>query len=159
MEELLKLLSDKNLTISFAESMTGGALSTSLTKHNGASKAFKGAVIAYSNEVKVNVLKVLEETIKNKSVVSEEVAIEMVEGLKEIINSDIHISITGNAGPTLEKNTFEFNCYISVLYQNKIYNYHEKFKTNKRNKNINNTIKIVKNIVYNLVIWYNHKGI
>ncbi|HHT55761.1 MAG TPA: CinA family protein [Acholeplasma sp.] len=152
MEELLKLLSDKNLTISFAESMTGGALSTSLTKHNGASKAFKGAVIAYSNEVKVNVLNVLKETIINKSVVSKEVAIEMVEGLKKIINSDISLSITGNAGPTLEENTSEFKCYISVLYQNKLYNYEEKFKTNNRNKNINNIIKNVKNIVYNLVL-------
>ena len=152
MKELLKLLSDKKLTISFAESMTGGALSTSLTKHNGASKAFKGAVIAYSNEVKVNVLNVLKETIINKSVVSKEVAIEMVEGLKKIINSDISLSITGNAGPTLEKNTSEFKCYISVLYQNKLYNYEEKFKTNNRNKNINNIIKNVKNIVYNLVL-------
>ncbi len=76
----------------------------------------------------------------------------MVKGLKNIINSDIYLAITGNAGPTLEENTFEFKCYISVLYKSKIYNYEENFKTNNRNTNINNIIKIVKNIVYNLVL-------
>ena len=61
MKELLKLLSAKNLTIKLCCSMTGGTLSTSLAKHEGASKAFRGAVIAYSNEVKVNVLNVLKQ--------------------------------------------------------------------------------------------------
>ena len=152
MKNLLELLIDEKLTISFAESMTGGALSRSLTIHKGSSKAFKGAIIAYNNDVKINVLKVSKKTIKDKSVVSKEVAIEMVKGLKEVIDTDINLAITGNAGPTLEDDTYEYKCFISVMYKDKIYNYEEYFKTNNRNKNINRAIKIVKNIVYNLVI-------
>lgn len=152
MKKLLELLTKKNLTISFAESITGGALSRSLSKHKGASKSFQGAVIAYNKAVKTNVLNVDESIIKKYSVVSEEVAVKMVEGLKTIINSDIHISLTGNAGPTLEEGTNNYICYISVLYQSKLYNYKEVFKSNKRNKNIKHIIKFVKNIVYNLVI-------
>lgn len=152
MKKLINILTNKNLTISLAESMTGGALSTSFTKHFGASKAFKGAIVAYDNDVKTKILNVNKETINNYSVVSQKVATEMVYGLNKVIDSDIYVSITGNAGPSLASETTKFNCFISILYQDELTNYELKFKTNKRNKNIKQTIKFVKNIVYNLVL-------
>jgi len=94
--ELLKTL---RLTISVAESMTGGMLSQRLTTLPGSSDYYLGGIISYHNKVKVGLLGVQPETIRTKSVVSEEVALEMVRGLKKLIKSDVCISVTGIAGP------------------------------------------------------------
>jgi len=159
MKNIFNILKDKNLTISFAESMTGGYLSSKLTKINGASKVFKGSIIAYSNEIKIKLLNVSKDTIEKHSVVSSQVANEMAYGLKDVIDSDIYVAITGNAGPTLEANTNKLICYITVLYKEEVINHIEIFNTNKRFSNIKRVEKVVKNIVYNVILWYNHKGI
>lgn len=152
MKDLLIKLISKNLTISFAESLTGGYLSASLTKHAGASKSFKGAIIAYSNEAKINVLKVDEKLINDYSVVSREVSIAMAKGLKNIIESDIYIAVTGNAGPTLENNTNKLNCFVTIIYKDEINTFEIIFKNNNRKKNIKTTIKFVKNIVNKVLL-------
>jgi nicotinamide-nucleotide amidase len=95
-EELLK----SSKTISFAESCTGGMISSTLVSNSGSSKVFKGSVIAYSNELKTKLLSVQKETLQIKGAVSEETAKEMVYGLKSLINNcDIYVSVTGIAGP------------------------------------------------------------
>lgn len=152
MKELLQLLKDKNLTISFAESMTGGYLSRSITKYNGASKAFKGAIVAYNKEVKINVLKVDEKIIDEYSIVSKEVAEAMALGLSKVIDSDIYVSITGNAGPTLENNTNKFKCFITLLFKGKLETFELVFKNGSRNKNILTAKNFVKMIVYNTIL-------
>ena len=78
MDLLFEKLKEKNLTISYAESITGGLLSSNLTLNAGSSKVFKGSIIAYSNEVKEQVLKIPRDTITKNSVVSPEVSNLMV---------------------------------------------------------------------------------
>lgn len=94
-----KKLMEKGLTISCAESCTGGMFASALTDIPGISQCFERGLVTYSNEAKMNELGVKEETLNEFGAVSKETAIEMVEGLKKVSNSDICISITGVAGP------------------------------------------------------------
>lgn len=90
----------KLLTIGTTESATGGRIADRLTNVPGSSDYFKGSVVAYSNEIKSNVLGVERETIENYGAVSEQTAIEMAEGGRRLLGVDICISDTGIAGPS-----------------------------------------------------------
>jgi len=90
----------KLLTIATAESATGGRIADKLTNVPGSSDYFKGSVVSYSNEVKINVLRVKRETIESYGAVSSETAIEMAEGGKKLLSVDICASVTGIAGPS-----------------------------------------------------------
>ena len=96
---LLDLMAEKRLTLSVAESCTGGYLSYLLTQHAGSSKVFLGGAVSYSNELKENLLGVKDETIIKYGAVSEETVIEMVKGALSNFKSDFAIAITGIAGP------------------------------------------------------------
>ena len=98
-EAVLKLLQKKNLTISLAESCTGGLVASRLTDIPGASASLISGVVSYSNETKINILKVKEETIRKYGAVSPQTAEEMAVGAKKLSNTDIGLSITGIAGP------------------------------------------------------------
>jgi len=98
-EVIAKLLIDNNLTISIAESCTGGLLTSRLVNVPGISKVLKEGIIAYSNESKIKRLSVREDTIKKYGAVSKECALEMAEGVAKVSNSNIGLSITGIAGP------------------------------------------------------------
>jgi len=114
-EAVLKLLQKKNLTISLAESCTGGLVASRLTDIPGASASLISGVISYSNESKINMLKVKEETIRKYGAVSPQTAEEMAVGAKRLSNTDIGLSITGIAGPdggSVEKPVGL--CYIGI---------------------------------------------
>ena len=96
---LSKLLISNGLTISVAESCTGGSLSHALTSIPGASSYFNCGYITYSNQSKSEMLGVDIQTIKTYGAVSEEVALEMVIGVATISHSDVAVSVTGVAGP------------------------------------------------------------
>ena len=96
---LIKELLKRNESIVFAESCTGGLLSSRITSVSGSSKVFKGSIITYSNELKNLLLNVPNDLLKSYGAVSEEVAESMVIGVKNKLNSDWAISITGIAGP------------------------------------------------------------
>jgi nicotinamide-nucleotide amidase len=98
-EEVVHLLREKRLTVSFAESCTGGLISKRITDIPGASEVFTGAVVAYDNMVKVRSLGVPEERLSSHGAVSAEVASDMAEGVRKSMGSDIGISTTGIAGP------------------------------------------------------------
>jgi PncC family amidohydrolase len=101
-----ELLVRKELTISVAESCTGGLICAAITDIPGSSRYFMGGVIAYSNEVKIKLLGVKKDTLDRYGAVSKQVAIEMAEGVKRIQTTDIGLGITGIAGPgggSLEK--------------------------------------------------------
>lgn len=151
MKEVFKYLREKKLTISFAESITGGRLSSEITKNNGSSEVFKGSVVAYSKELKVKLLNVSLETINKYTMVSEEVNIEMIEGLKTLVNTDIYISVTGSAGPDLEESTNEFMAYVTISYNNEYYTGMVMFDTNDRLANINDTVQLVNDMILNYV--------
>ena len=97
---LSELLVANGLTISVAESCTGGALSHTITSIPGASSYFDCGYITYSNQSKTEMLGVDIQSIKTYGAVSEEVALEMVIGLTNKSHSDVAISISGVAGPT-----------------------------------------------------------
>lgn len=93
------LLTDKKMTLSTAESFTGGSIAERVTSVPGASAYFKGSIVCYATEAKVNLLGVPQELIDQHSVVSEEVAIAMANGVKNKLGTDFSIATTGNAGP------------------------------------------------------------
>lgn len=100
LEEIVsKILIDKNLTISTAESCTGGLLAGTLINYPGISSVFMEGAITYSNEAKMKNLKVKEETLESFGAVSEETAKEMAMGMASKAGTDIAISVTGIAGP------------------------------------------------------------
>ena len=101
LEEMIgRVLMDHNYTIACAESCTGGLLTSRFTDVSGSSDYIKGSIVSYTNEIKINILKVKAETIEKFEVVSTEVALEMAEGVRKLMNSDIGVGITGVAGPT-----------------------------------------------------------
>ncbi|PKG23099.1 competence/damage-inducible protein A [Niallia nealsonii] len=98
-QELVRKLKEKELTVAAAESLTGGMFQQELTSVAGAGSIFKGGVVCYTNEVKRDILSVKESTIKEMGVVSEQCAKELAENVQKLLNSDIGISFTGVAGP------------------------------------------------------------
>lgn len=94
-EELKK----KNLSISVAESCTGGLLGSRITDVPGSSAYFMGGMIVYSNEAKIKQLQVAKDTIRKYGAVSEETAREMAKNIRELFQTDLGIAITGIAGP------------------------------------------------------------
>ena len=112
-QEILKeVLLQKKLTISVAESCTGGELSRLLTSVSGSSNYFLGGITAYDYQKKIEILGVKRETIETKTVVCEEVAQEMSAGGQRLFRTDICLSTTGIAGP----NSDEFNNEIGLVY-------------------------------------------
>ena len=111
MEKLFKLYKEKGLTLGSVESMTGGLFAAKFTEIPGVSAVFKGSIVTYSSEEKVNIVGVKKETIDKFGVVSEEVAKEMAELGRKLLNVDVCVSVTGNAGPTCEPGGKPAGCY------------------------------------------------
>ena len=97
--KIIKLLTKKKYTVSFAESCTGGLLASTITSISGSSKIFNMGFVTYSNNSKIKLLKVPKRTITKYGAVSYETCLSMVENLSKISKSNISISITGVAGP------------------------------------------------------------
>ena len=98
-KKLINLLKKKKLKISFAESCTGGLMSSIITSNSGSSKVFNLGLVTYSNQAKQKILKVPNKIIKKYGAVSVQCCLSMVNNLSKISNSHINISITGIAGP------------------------------------------------------------
>ena len=98
-QQIIERMSAKGLKLAVAESCTGGMICAELTSIPGSSAVLVGGVVAYANEVKVNMLGVSEESLVAHGAVSEQVAAEMAQGALERFNADIAISTTGIAGP------------------------------------------------------------
>ena len=97
--KVVEKLKAKKLTIATAESVTAGLVSSHLAEIEGTSKILKGAIVAYQNEVKENILKIDSEIIDKHSSVSREVATLMAENVRKILKADIGVATTGVAGP------------------------------------------------------------
>ncbi len=97
--EIQQFLYDNGATLGTAESCTGGRIAEAIIAVPGSSNYFKGGIISYTDEIKEKVLHVSKQTLKEKTAVSEEVAIEMVKGACDVLNVDYAIAATGVAGP------------------------------------------------------------
>ena len=116
--EIFKKLEEKGLTFGSIESMTGGLFATTVTNVSGASKVYKGSIITYTSEEKINIVGVNKETIDKETVVSSKVAQEMAMNGQKLLNVDICLSITGNAGPTVEKGNKQVGeAYIGICFK------------------------------------------
>ena len=119
MKKLLEEYKEKGLTLGSVESMTGGLFAAKFTEIPGSSAVFKGSIVTYSNEEKINIVGVKKETIEKFGVVSEEVAVEMAELGRKLLNVDVCVSVTGNAGPTCEPGGKPAGCfYVAVASKN-----------------------------------------
>lgn len=93
------LLREKNLTVSTAESCTGGHIAARITSIPGSSEYFLGGIVAYSNDVKMRLLQVSEDTLEKQGAVSEQTVIEMVKGAMNALKTDCAVATSGIAGP------------------------------------------------------------
>lgn len=120
-EEIGELLKAKKLSLSTAESCTGGGVAALITSVPGSSEYFKGGIVAYSNEIKTALLYVSAETLKKYGAVSRETVTEMVKGAMNTLKTDCAVATSGVAGPgggTPEKPVG--TVWIAVAYKNEI---------------------------------------
>lgn len=116
-----EMLKKQNKTLSTAESCTGGKIAASLTSVAGASNYFKGSVVSYATEAKIDVLELPESLIKEFSVVSAEVASAMALSVKKIMKTDYAIATTGNAGPSKGDENAEIGTvFIAIATPNEV---------------------------------------
>ena len=101
LEEIIgRLLRNRGWRLSTAESCTGGLIAHRITNISGSSEYFDGGVVTYSNEAKIDLLKVPAETIKTHGAVSSQTAMAMAEGIRRLRNTEVGLGVTGIAGPT-----------------------------------------------------------
>jgi PncC family amidohydrolase len=94
-----QLLTQRGLTLAAAESCTGGLVSHRITNVPGSSEYFLGGIVAYSNQIKMGLLGVRQDTLESKGAVSQETVLEMAAGVRQALKADIGIAISGIAGP------------------------------------------------------------
>ena len=117
-----RLLTEKKLTISTAESCTGGKIAATLSAISGASSYFNGSVVSYATQTKIDVLGIANEVVIKHGVVSAEVAIEMAKSAQKLMTSDYAIATTGNAGPTKGDEAAELGTvFIAVATPNGVF--------------------------------------
>lgn len=140
-EELGNLLKSKKLSLSTAESCTGGGVAAAITSVAGSSEYFMGGIVAYSNDVKVSLLHVSSETLEKYGAVSRETVMEMAAGAMNTLKTDCAIATSGIAGPgggSLEKPVGTI--WIAIAYKNEIVTVMQT-GDNGRAKNVQNAIQ------------------
>jgi nicotinamide-nucleotide amidase len=149
---LHKKLIKKKLTISVAESCTGGLIANNLTKLANSSNYFEMGLTTYSNQAKIKILKVNKNIINKFGAVSPECCKAMVENLSKISKSRINISITGIAGPGgASKNKPVGLVYIGIKTSKKLLIKENRFKSKNRNSIQILTVKEVLNILLKII--------
>ena len=151
-KNIIQRLIKKKLSISVAESCTGGMLSSSITSISGASKIFNIGLVTYSNLAKIKLLKVSSSNIKRYGAVSEKCCLKMVEGLSKLSKSKINISITGIAGPKGgSKNKPVGLVYIGIKKGEKIsinkYLFKNKNRENIRKNSVKQALRLIEKFI------------
>src|SRR6056300_81377 len=151
-KNLVKKLIKKKLKISFAESCTGGMLSSSITSISGSSKVFNLGLVTYSNEAKVKILRVNKSIINKYGAVSAECCKSMVVNLAKISKANINVSVTGIAGPNGGSKTKPVGLvYIGIKNNNKLLITKNIFKQRNRKAIQKATLKITLEIIKSLI--------
>ena len=150
--KLIKKLIKKKLKISFAESCTGGMLSSVITSVSGSSKVFNLGLITYSNKAKINILKVSKKVITKYGAVSKECCLSMAKNLGKISKADISVSITGIAGPNGGTKFKPIGLvYIGIKKRNKIIIKKNLFKSQNRISIQKSSVKTVLKMVNEII--------
>ncbi len=152
MKNLVKILKKKKLKISFAESCTGGKLASELTSISGASKVFGLGLVTYSNQAKINVLKINRNIIQKYGAVSSQCCEAMVKNLAKISKAQINVSITGIAGPNGGTKSKPVGLvYIGIKKNNKLIINKNVFKQKNRlaiqKATVKKTLEFIKSLI------------
>ena len=150
--KIIKILKKKKFKIAFAESCTGGLLSSTITSINGSSKVFTMGLVTYSNQSKNIILKVPNKILKKYGAVSEQCCLSMVKNLGKISKSDISLSITGIAGPSGGTKQKPVGLvYVGVKKHNKInvkkYLFKNKGRDYIRKNTVNRSLSLILNLI------------
>lgn len=150
--EIGKMLTKQNLSIATAESCTGGRIANLLATPPGASAYFKGSVVAYASQSKIDVLDISDSLINEHSVVSAEVAQAMAMKAKELFKTDYAIATTGNAGPTKGDSPAEIGTvFIGIATPAKVYVKEYSFGNNREKvigKTINKALELLREEIF-----------
>jgi nicotinamide-nucleotide amidase len=152
LNKLVKKLIQKKLKISFAESCTGGMLSSAITSVSGSSKVFNLGLVTYSNKAKIDILKVPKRIINKYGSVSNECCLLMVKNLSKISKANISVSVTGIAGPNGGTKLKPVGLvYIGIKKGNKIIVQKNLFKNKNRisiqKTTVNSVLQIINKII------------
>ena len=151
-KRVVKLLMEKNMTLSSAESCTGGLFSQEVTNISGASQIYDRGIVTYSNNAKMEELGVKAETLAAFGAVSKETAYEMAEGVREVSGTDIGVSVTGIAGPTgATKDKPVGLVYIGISTKDST-NVRELRLEGDRTQNRQNSMRNMFDIIYEILI-------
>ncbi|MCI8539941.1 MAG: CinA family protein [Erysipelotrichaceae bacterium] len=124
MEELFRLLKEKGLTIGSCESLTAGLFTSMLASISGASAVLKGGIVAYHSEVKVHVVGVSQSLIDTYGVISAPCAAAMAQHARKLLDCDLCVSFSGNAGPDTMEGKPAGCVYCAIAYAQGIKTYH-----------------------------------
>ena len=139
-KSVIKKIRKSGLTISFAESCSGGNIAAEVIKISGVSDIFMGGVVTYSDEAKIDILNVTKEEIKKFGVVSENIAFLMAKNSKELFKTSLSLATTGNVGPLSSDNRSKVGeIYICLIFQEKVF--HKKL--NLKSTRVENINKLV----------------
>lgn len=151
-KELKDFCTGNKITISVAESCTGGWIQKLITDVSGSSKYFSGGVVVYSDKMKNSLLGVKDETLQKYGAVSKEVALELAENIKKICKTDVGISTTGIAGPEGIEGKEVGIVYIGIAsrWGNYVYKFLFQGSRNKiRKESSKKALKLLKNFLQN----------
>ena len=139
-KSVINKIRKSDLTISFAESCSGGNIAAEVIKISGVSDIFMGGIVTYSNEAKIDVLNVSEQEIKKFGVVSENIAFLMAKNSKELFKTSLSLATTGNLGPLSSDNRSKVGeIYICLIFHEKVF--HKKL--NLKSTRVENINKLV----------------
>ncbi len=152
LKNIIQFLKKEKQTLSVAESITGGNLSSSFISESGASSFFLGSVVTYSKNSKIEILNISSEDLQNNSLVSEYVSKNMAESCKKLFKSSYSISTTGNAGPKTNDSVSNVGqVFISVASKSGIFTEEFNFEGN-RKEIIEQTVENAHRILYKNLI-------
>ena len=123
MQELIELLKNKQLTIGSCESFTAGLFCASLASVSGASAVLKGGIVTYATCIKTDVVHVSEDIIAAYGVISKQCAMEMAVKAQKLLDVDICVSFTGNAGPSAMEGKSAGEVYCAIAWKEHVYGY------------------------------------
>ena len=142
---IVEKLIEKGLTISAAESLTGGLLQAAIVNIPNASKVFLGGVVSYTKEAKCKLLGLTMDDIEKYGVYSNETSLSMAKGIKKLTNSDVSVGISGVAGPGADEGVEAGTVYYSLIINNEVYNRVIKMENHTRLEVRNKTVEIIIN--------------
>ena len=139
-KSVINKIRKSGLTISFAESCSGGNIAAEVIKISGVSDIFMGGIVTYSNEAKIDILNVTKQEIKKFGVVSENIAFLMAKNSKELFKTSLSLATTGNVGPLSSDNRSKVGeIYICLIFHEKVF--HKKL--NLKSTRVENINKLV----------------